>query len=62
VPFAPGTWHTLALSISGTTIAASVDGQQVASLTDATLTRGMPGIEVGGRYPAYFSNLAVTTP
>jgi hypothetical protein len=29
---APGTWHTLALSISGTTIAASVDGQQVASL------------------------------
>jgi Glycosyl hydrolase family 59/Galactocerebrosidase, C-terminal lectin domain len=62
VPFAPGTWHTLALSISGTAIAASVDGQQVASLTDATLTHGMPGIEVGGWYPAYFSNLAVTTP
>jgi hypothetical protein len=62
VPFAPGTWHTLALSISGTAITASVDGQQVASLTDATLTHGIPGIEVGGWYPAYFSNLAVTTP
>jgi hypothetical protein len=34
----------------------------VASLTDATLTHGIPGIEVGGWYPAYFSNLAVTTP
>jgi hypothetical protein len=62
VPFAPGTWHTLSLSVSGTTIAASVDGQHVASLTDATLTHGMPGIEVGGWYRAYFSNLTVTSP
>src|SRR5215831_17900368 len=62
VPFAAGTWHTLALSISGTAVAASVDGQEVASLTDATLTHGMPGIEVGGWYPAYFSDLAVTAP
>jgi hypothetical protein len=62
VPFAPGTWHTLAQPISGTAIAASVDGQQVASLTDATLTHGIPGIEAGGWYPAYFSNLTVTTP
>ena len=41
---------------------ASVDGQQVDSLTDSTLTRGIPGIEVGGWYPAYFSNLTVTNP
>ncbi len=27
-----------------------------------TLTRGSPGIEVGGWYPAYFSNLNVTKP
>ena len=33
-----------------------------AQRTDATLTHGMPGIEVGGWYPAYFSNLAVITP
>jgi hypothetical protein len=62
VPFAPGTWHTLSLSVSGTAIGASVDGQHVASLTDSTLTHGMPGIEVGGWYRAFFSNLAVTSP
>jgi hypothetical protein len=62
VPFAPGTWHHLSLSISGTTITASVDGTQVASTTDSTLTDGMPGIEAGGWYPAYFSNLTVTNP
>lgn len=60
--FAPGTWHTLSLSLSGSTIRASVDGQQVASLTNPTLTRGIPGIEVGGWYPAYFSNLTATKP
>jgi len=60
--FAPGTWHTLSLSVSGSTIRASVDGRQVTSLTDSTLTRGIPGIEVGGWYPAYFSNLTVTKP
>jgi hypothetical protein len=62
VPFAPGTWHSLSLSLSGATIEASVDGNQVASLTDSTLTHGIPGIEVGGWYPAYFSNLTVTKP
>ncbi len=60
--FAAGTWHTLSMSISGTAITASVDGTQVASTTDSTLTDGMPGLEVGGWYPAYFSNLSVTSP
>lgn len=60
--FAPGTWHTLSLSISGATIRAGIDGQQVAALADSTLTRGIPGIEVGGWYPAYFSGLTVTQP
>jgi hypothetical protein len=62
VPFAAGTWHTLSLAVNGTAITGSVDGTQVASVTDATLTDGMPGIEVGGWYPAYFSNLNITTP
>ena len=62
VPFAAGTWHTLSLSVNGTAITGSVDGTQVASVTDTTLTDGMPGIEVGGWYPAYFSNLNVTSP
>ncbi len=58
--FAAAKWHTLALSVSGSTIQASVDGRQVTSVTDATLTDGIPGIEVGGWYPAYFSRLRVT--
>ena len=29
---------------------------------DTTLTDGMPGIEAGGWYPAYFSNLSVSLP
>ena len=63
VPFSPGVWHKLSLSISRTTITASVDGKRLASLTDSTtLKRGIPGIEVGGWYPAYFSNLNVTAP
>ncbi len=62
VPFAVDDWHKLALSFAGLQLAASVDGVQVASVTDTALSRGMPGIEVGGWYPAQFSDLAVTKP
>lgn len=62
VPFAIDIWHTLALTVSGSSIDASVDGAQVAAVSDPTLTRGLPGIETGGFYPAQFSNLAVTKP
>jgi hypothetical protein len=62
VPFAPGTWHTLTLSLSGRNITAGVDGHQLATLSDATLSHGMPGIETGGWYPVQFSNLTVTGP
>ena len=61
-PFAAGTWHTLSLSISGPNILASIDGTSVAMASDGTLTDGMPGIEVGGWYPGYFSNLSVSLP
>jgi hypothetical protein len=62
VPFGAGTWHTLSLSLASSAITASVDGQKVATLTDSTLTHGIPGIEAGGWYPAYFSHLTVTSP
>jgi hypothetical protein len=52
----------LSLSVSRTTITARVDGKRLASLSNSTLKRGIPGIEVGGWYPAYFSNLNVTAP
>ena len=61
-PFAAGTWHTLSLSMSGPNILASIDGTSVAMASDTTLTDGMPGIEAGGWYPAYFSNLSVALP
>jgi glycosyl hydrolase family 59/glycosyl hydrolase family 59 (putative galactocerebrosidase) len=62
VPFAPGTWHTLSLSVSGTTVKGGVDGRQVASFHNSVISRGIPGIQVGGWYPAYFANLSVTSP
>jgi hypothetical protein len=62
VSFAARAWHTLSLSVSGRTIRARVDGRRVTSVTDATLSSGIPGIEVGGWYPAYFSRLRVTKP
>lgn len=49
-------------AVNGTAITGSVDGTHVASVTDTNLTDGMPGTEVGGWYPAYFSNLNVTSP
>jgi hypothetical protein len=62
VAFAERKWHSLSLSLSGDTIRASVDGRQVASVANSAFRSGIPGIEVGGWYPAYFSDLAVTTP
>ena len=63
---APGTdtWHRLSLSMSGSTITASVDDQQVTSVTDSSWTSGPAGIEAGataGTYPqAQYSNLSIT--
>jgi Glycosyl hydrolase family 59/Galactocerebrosidase, C-terminal lectin domain len=60
VPFGVGTWHRLSLSVSQTTVRARVDGTEVASLADASQQHGAAGIEVGGWYPAYFSNLSIS--
>jgi glycosyl hydrolase family 59/glycosyl hydrolase family 59 (putative galactocerebrosidase) len=61
VSFAPGSWHRLSLTVSGSSITAAVDGQRAASLTDSSIGHGAPGIETGGWYPAFFSNLSVTS-
>jgi hypothetical protein len=45
-----GTWHHLALQVSGTTVTASVDGTQIVSWTDASTSpysSGLAGIEAG---------------
>jgi hypothetical protein len=62
VTFAERKWHSLSLSLAGGTIRASVDGRQVASVANSAFSSGIPGIEVGGWYRAYFSNLAVVAP
>jgi hypothetical protein len=64
-PPGTGTWHRLSLSMTGGTIAASVDGQQVTSVTDPSpWTSGPAGIEAGAfttTWPqAQYSNLSIT--
>ena len=60
--FTPGTWHRLSLTVSGTTVTAALDGHALRSISDSTLTKGIPGITTGGWYPAYYSHLTVTSP
>jgi hypothetical protein len=59
-----GTWHRLSLSLNGSTISASVDGNQVTSVTNSTWTKGPAGVEAGAfthDWPrAQYSNLLIT--
>jgi hypothetical protein len=62
-PLGTDTWHRLSLSMSGSSITASVDGQQVTSVSDSSWASGPAGIEAGafaGSWPqAQYSNLSV---
>lgn len=64
-PIGTGTWHRLSLAMSGRAITASVDGQQVASVSDSSWTSGLAGIEAGaftGSWPqAQYSGLSITS-
>ena len=57
-------WHHLSLSMSGGTITASVDGVEVANLTNPTWTSGLAGLEAGAFSSAFphvqYSHLSVT--
>ncbi len=61
-PLGVGTQHTLSLTADGATLAASIDGTQVADVTDSTYQTGVAGISTGGWYPVRFDNLTVATP
>ncbi|MGO4535945.1 hypothetical protein AB4079_13685 [Leifsonia sp. 2MCAF36] len=51
-------WHTLALGFAGNDITASIDGEQVSSVTDSDWQSGMVGLS--GNYAAtQFQNLSV---
>jgi hypothetical protein len=56
-----GAWHNLALTFDGSTIAASIDGATVGTVTDTAYSTGKVGVFTGG-YTAgdQFANLAVT--
>jgi hypothetical protein len=55
-----GSWHTLALTLQGSTISADVDGTQVGSVTDSSYQTGQIGIGVVGYQTDQFDNLSVT--
>lgn len=55
----PNTWHTLAISANGSTIACSVDGRSVGSVEDSSLVGGRAGVSTLAMSGAYFANLQV---
>ena len=53
-------WHHLALSFSGSTISAAIDGRVTGRVTDSSYPAGMIGLGVGGYQTDEFGNLSVT--
>jgi hypothetical protein len=59
---APGTnsWHNLALTFSGSTITAQIDGATVATLTDTSWSVGQVGFGSSQGETAQFDNLSIS--
>ncbi|MEU2235514.1 ricin-type beta-trefoil lectin domain protein [Streptomyces vietnamensis] len=59
---APGlnSWHRIALTMQGSSLTASIDGQTVGSATDHSFTSGMAGLAVTGYQTQQFDNFALT--
>ncbi|MEV7234398.1 ricin-type beta-trefoil lectin domain protein [Streptomyces sp. NPDC051020] len=55
-----GSWHTVAFTLQGTTLTATIDGKDVGSATDASFTNGQPGLGVTGYQTHQFDNLKLT--
>jgi hypothetical protein len=55
-----GTWYTLAITVNGSSISASVDGAQVATATNAAIAKGRIGLQTAYA-SASFDNVTVTT-
>ena len=55
-----GRWHTVALKFSGASIAATIDGTTVGTVTDYTSGAGQVGYATGQGITAQFDNLTVT--
>jgi Glycosyl hydrolase family 59/Ricin-type beta-trefoil lectin domain len=55
-----GSWHTLSLTMQGSTISGAIDGTAVGSVTDSSYQTGQVGIGVVGYQTDQFDNLTVT--
>ncbi|HEY0807926.1 MAG TPA: RICIN domain-containing protein, partial [Pseudonocardiaceae bacterium] len=55
-----GRWHTLALTFSGSTITASIDGAQAGTAHDSTWGAGQAGYATSQGETAQFDNLSIT--
>lgn len=53
-------WHTLALTFSGSTLTAQIDGATVATVTDTAWSVGQIGIGTSQTETAQFDNLSIT--
>jgi glycosyl hydrolase family 59/F5/8 type C domain-containing protein/glycosyl hydrolase family 59 (putative galactocerebrosidase) len=59
-PVPPGTWHRLTLTMRGTQIVASLDGNTLATVTDDSHTTGQVGFRTSPWQHAQFDDLRVT--
>jgi hypothetical protein len=55
-----GTWHNLALTFSGSTVTAQIDGSTVGTVTDTAWGTGQVGMGTSQGETAQFDNLSVT--
>jgi hypothetical protein len=55
-----GSWHTIALTLQGSTISGIVDGNQVGSVTNTAYQTGQGGLGVVGYQTDQFDNLDIT--
>ena len=60
-PVTAGSWHTVATTVSGTTITVSLDGTQLASLTSTAYSSGTVGFREFLGEQADFKDLTVTS-
>ena len=59
VALGTGRWHSVALSFSGSTITATVDGAVVGTATDSTFGAGLAGLGTSQGQTAQFDNLSI---
>lgn len=55
-----GRWHTLSLTLNGSTLTAAIDGSTVGTVSDSAWVAGQIGYATGQGVTAQFDNLSVT--